>query len=131
MNHVILISKFALVLALLWSPSWAKDYSCNLGKGEKHTYTIPQNEVSGTLMDGPGGIRSNSWCEYRLPAQHINQRVRLTFSMVQMLSGDDFIWVYDVGISMQVPIQRITGTYVPKSLISSSSRGFVLEFRSS
>lgn len=128
----------ALVLALLLlhvasAPVQARNWMCNnhQGNGVKQTIVIDRDE-SGKVMDGPGGIISNSWCEFIVSApQQGNQRVKLTFNMMQMLSGDDFVWVYDRAISLKVPVERITGTYTPPPRVSASALGFIIEFRSS
>jgi len=121
-----------LLSVILPSTFGQQTWNCNSQNGIKTTETV--SAMSGGLSDGPGGIRSNTWCEWNVvvPGQPSHpQRIKLEFKMVEIMSGDDFIWVFDDAVSPFVPIARFTGTNNPGVLFSATSKGLRVEYRSS
>lgn len=132
----VLLLPFLTLFLLFISQSAAQRqvWSCNSVNGVKTTETA--SAQLGTISDGPGGVRSNTWCEWLVqpPASAGSgrpRRVKLQFRSFQMMSGEDFVWIFDDAVSQTVPIQRLTGTYMPGVIHSASEAGFRVEFRSS
>lgn len=141
-------ARWALVLCLLCTtagvaqaqqqqPAQRQAFNCRSQNGLKVSESVQAQ--AGTLSDGPGGIRSNTWCEWAVSvppaapggAPAGPRRVRLTFRTVQLMPGEDFIWVFDDAVSKTVPVQRLTGTNTPGVIYSASEAGLRVEYRSS
>jgi hypothetical protein len=108
-------------------------FTCEAAPGESKIYRLQSWE--GFISDGEGPIYPDVSCTWNisvpLAARTPQARIRLDIDFVDLLTGEDFVWIYDPAVSKRAPLYRLTGSFAPRNIISQSVYGFQIRFRTS